>query len=747
MGVVGGKRSLLRLAVVVVACVVVGAALFAFDSATQPDVYETHADLALNPVAPAALYDDEVLAVPDDEAIAGELEFARSDPVTTAIDAEVDYDEGFTWSIVDDTTLRVSTRATSPELAVAAASSAGAIYGRVRMEAAQQAVDPVIADLQAQVPTLTGEEQAAAQFELDRANDARTAIDTGTAFVVETPETPADPTTDTGGAAAKGALVGLVAGLVISAVIVVETRLRRRSADQSAIAGEARLGEIARDETADEGDATAGPGDDASASDEGRRAAEATVADSSGTDKVGSPLGSVRSWIAARPWLAPAGIVALVVARSAVYIALGPRLILDDYIHLYGSRFLGVLETSQQSINRPGAWVTQTVLFSVAGQRPLLVFILLSLLNVGAALALYFAVARFFPRPLPFLVAGLWVLMANHSTLTVWAAAGQGVVALALCFCGVNLLSRGRWIGALILFSASILSYELAVGLCFVAAVVVGTPLARPLDRTSVVRAVRPWQRAVMVAVLGVVVWWMSRNPLHPLEPTDFNAWDTWAGHVSSGLVATDNVSTLLLRFLEVAVALGLVACVIAWLRGDRSRRTGPLLAIAGAAVMGLGLTLVVAVPGGLFGLGNRLYGLSSVGAAMIVVGIGVLLWQHLRTAAVVGALAFVAIAAAGQFIALRAAHEAGDDAVALIRYLDTAAEQPENTSFLVEPRPQHNGFYAIDNLFDLYAYQLAYPHAQGELVIASTQEEFQAPAPGQVTITWAQVRGEEPVP
>lgn len=709
MGVVGGKR-IARLAVIVVAWVVLGAALFAFDSATQPDVYETHVDVDLDPVAPAALYDDEVLAIPDDEAIVGELDFARSDAVTTAIDAEVDYDEGFEWSIVDDATLRVTARATEPELAVAAASAAGAIYGRVRMEAAQQAVDPVIAELETQVAGLTGDEQAAAQFQLDRTNDARTLIDTGTAFVAGTPETPGEPTTDTGATTSKGALVGLLVGLVLAAVILVESRLRVRSA-----------GAVSDDDAPASGDVD-GEGETEAAS-------------------IGRIAG-VRSWVRDRPWVAPAGVAALVVGRSAVYIALGPRLLLDDYIHLYGSRYLGALETSQQSISRPGAWLTQTVLFNLSGQRPLLLFLLLSLINLAAALALYFAVARFFPRPLPFLVAALWVLMANHSTLTVWAAAGQGVVALALCFCGINLLSRGRWVGALTLFAASILSYELAVGLCFVAAVLVGTPLARPLDPGSVVREVRPWHRAVMVAVLGVVVWWMSRNPIHPLEPTDFNPWDTWAGNVSSGLVATDSVSTLLLRGLEVAVALGLIACVVAWLRGDRSRGTGPILGIAGAAVMVLGLTLVVAVPGGLFGLSNRLYGLSSVGAAMIIVGIGLVVWQHLRTAAVLGGVALVTIAAAGQFVALRSAHQAGDDATALLRYLDTAAEHPEATSFLVEPRPERNGFFGLDNLFDFYAYQLTYPAAEGELVIAPTQEEFLAPAPGQVTITWDQVHG-----
>ena len=72
-----------------------------------------------------------------------------------------------------------------------------------------------------------------------------------------------------------------------------------------------------------------------------------------------------------------------------------------------------------------------------------------------------------------------------------------------------------------------------------------------------------------------------------------------------------------------------------------------------------------------------------------------------MNPAALAAAVILVAICAAGQFVALRAAHQAGEDGVALIRYLGATAEHPEDTSFLVEPRPEHNGFYGIDNLFD----------------------------------------------
>lgn len=717
--------------VVLVSAIAV-AALFVIDGRTQPDTYETHADVALDPITPRSLYDDEAAAVAPSEAMAGELEFARGRTVERAVDDEVTYAQSVRWTSLDETTLRVTTRAPAPELAVAAASSAGAIYGRVRMETARSEVDRAIAGLEAEVARLSAEVATAdsaatatddealltAQQELDRARQAREAIDTGTAFVTGVPDTPCCPE---GGDPARSALVGLAVGLAlglaIAALVVAGDKLPRALTTTSTHGRPADQPLGAAPPSAPEGRPTRG-----------------------------RPWVRLsQQWAVRRTWAAPTGIALLVVGRSAVYAVLGARFLLDDYIHLYASRFLGALETSphERLLNRPGAWLTQTALFNLSGQRPLLLFVLLSIVNVLAALALYFALARFFRPPVPFLVTALWVLTANHSTLTVWAAAGQGVVALALCFCGVNLLSRGRWIGAVTLFSASILSYEFAVAICFAASILVGTPLAPPLDHASATRTVRPWHRVIMVAVLGLVVWWMSRNPTHPLQASQVDWWDTLAGHVSSGLVATDAAPTLLLRALEMCVALGLVACVVAWLRGARSRADGPALAIVGTVVMGLGLVVAVAFPGGLYGLSNRIYGASSVGTAMVLAGIGLFLWHRARIVALVAAVILVAICAAGQFVALRAAHQAGEDGVALIRYLGATAEHPEDTSFLVEPRPEHNGFYGIDNLFDLYAYRLTWPDGAGDVQIASTQEEFSNPAPGQVTVTWAQVRGE----
>lgn len=434
-------------------------------------------------------------------------------------------------------------------------------------------------------------------------------------------------------------------------------------------------------------------------------------------------------------------VAALVLGRGAVYVVQGARLILDDHIYLYSRRFEGLLEISPafRLTNRPGAWLTQTVVYATGGEHPLALFALVTAINLAAALALLWAVAHFFRGPAPLLVAALWVLVPNHSTLTVWAASAQGPLALALCFLGVGLLARGRWVVALLLLGASLLTYELAVAICFAAVVLVGTRVAPPID-AGPARAIRPWQRATMVAVLAAVVLWMSRNPTLPLEVGAPNPLGVWSAHVGYGLLAGEPGSTLLLRALELGTAAGVVLVAVAWVRGDRDRDRGPVLALAGVVVMALGLCLVVAAPGGLYGLTNRLYGASSVGTAMIWAGIGVAAWHRARSPAVAGAAVLVALAVFGQVVALRSAHQAGADVDALVAAI---AARPDATTaqFVIAPQPKRNGFYAIDHWFALYPYKRAFPESTGSLRVAERTDDLDV-RPGEVVLSWDEVLG-----
>ena len=246
--------------------------------------------------------------------------------------------------------------------------------------------------------------------------------------------------------------------------------------------------------------------------------------------------------------MGPAALAALVAGRALVYAAMGPRLILDDWLLVYRHQQLGLLHTVPEFTRTelPVKWVWLTALFGLADGHPLVLFALVTLVNLAAALALYYVLGRFFSAPVPVLVAGLWVLTANHSALTVWAAATQGVVSLTLCCLGVLLVSKGRWLAALPALAASMLAYEFTIPICFAAAVLVGGPLARPRPDAPVVRPLRPWHRIVLVAGLGLVVWWIAEHPKYPVAWQPPSAWDTWAAHVSSGLLATEGAPSLL---------------------------------------------------------------------------------------------------------------------------------------------------------------------------------------------------------
>ncbi len=697
----------------------VGVAIHVLDVARADERYRSHIDFAMDVVLPTAHWDPEVAALPPGEAIRRSAAFADSAVVRGPVEAELDYDHSISVEVVDDHTLRFTAEADDPSLAVNAATATAAIFGQQRAETAGRAAEEVLPSLRDQVASSTGAQREEATGRLHAAQDTvhlgPAGAPVGEASVPCCPVPRPWPT-----AVARGALLGALVGLALVAIGWFE---RRRVPATAGVAP-----------TADAAPTTDAP-------------AVGTLPAAAGTERPPrTGPGRVPAWASAR-WVGPAVLSALVAGRALVYAAMGPRLILDDWLLVYRHQQLGLLHTVPEFTRTelPVKWVWLTALFGVADGHPLVLFALVTLVNIAAALALYYVLGRFLSAPVPVLVAGLWVLTANHSALTVWAAATQGVVSLTLCCVGVLLVSKGRWLAALPALAASMLAYEFTIPICFAAAVLVGGPLARPRPDAPVVRPLRPWHRIVLVTGLGLVVWWIAEHPKYPVEWQPPSAWDTWAAHVSSGLLATEGAPSLLLRTLEVGVTAGIVGGLVAWVRGDRARGRGPDLVLYGTAIMALGLVTTLLLPGDTIGLSNRLYGASSVGTAMVLTGIVLVVWHRLRTAGVALAVGVVAVSTVGQFVALRAVHEGGEDVLALMRHLDRIADDPANTSFLVEPRPEHDGFYAIDNFFDLYPYRLTYPDGSGNLRLAVDTEDFEHPEPGEVPVTWDEVRADAP--
>ncbi|MBL8775225.1 MAG: hypothetical protein JNK12_04820 [Acidimicrobiales bacterium] len=723
------ERQHLRSSIVVVAaCLVVTAAVFALDAARADDRYRSHVDFSMDVVLPSAHWDPEVAALAPDEAMAGAIAFAGSDRVRGSVETELTYDHSLDVEAVDDHVLRFTAEADDPALAVNAATAAAAIFGQQRVEVAQAEAREALPTLREQADAATGADAEVAQGRLGAAEDT---VELGPAGgPVAEAAVPCCPVArPVLPATGRGALLGLLLGLAVVGVWWFE-RTRAPALAGGPTRAPATVG------------APVGEGNGATATDESGTTESVTI----GPDESPQPGGDAPPPALPWRWLGPAVVSALVAGRALYYAVLGPRLILDDWLLVYRHQELGLLHTVPEFTRTelPVKWAWLTTLFGLADGRPLVLFALVTLLNLAAALALYYALARFFPAPVPVLVAGLWVLTANHSALTVWAAASQGVVSLALCCVGVLLVSKGRWLVALLAFAASMLAYEFTIPICFAAAVLVGGTLAPPRPELPIVRSLRPWHRAVMVGGMGLVVWWIAEHPKYPVAWRPPSAWDTWAGHVSSGLLSTDDTSGLLLRALEVGVAVGIVCCLVAWWQGDRGRDRGPTLVLSGTAVMALGLVTTLLLPGDTVGLSNRLYGASAVGTAMVLTGIALTVWHRLRTVGLALAVSLVTLCVVGQVIGLRAAHRGGEDVLALLRHLERISDDPADTSFLVEPRPEHDGFYAVDHFFGVYPYRLTYPGGDGTLRLAIDTDEFEQPEPGEVQVRWDEVLGDD---
>ncbi|MBL8779222.1 MAG: hypothetical protein JNK12_25085 [Acidimicrobiales bacterium] len=431
---------------------------------------------------------------------------------------------------------------------------------------------------------------------------------------------------------------------------------------------------------------------------------------------------------------AVAALLGLVALRGLVYVALGPQLILDDWSILAAIEVNGVGEAAPTlQWGRPVAWLVDTVLYGAVGPHPLVLFAVITALNAGAAVLLYLVLGRFFRSQTALLVAGVWVLAANHNTLTVWSATAPTVVALLLLLGGILALTNGRWVVAGACLALSVLSYELTAPAALAAVVLL--PSSRPLG----------WQpRAVMGGLVVLATGWVALDPL--TDPR----WDVpglalvWRALFSDGLLGTAGGPTRLVHYLGDLVLVGVVVAIVAWLVGRRDREDGPVLVLWGLLVIALGSLAILNLGLGQEGIGmqDRLLAVSSIGAAMVLVGVLQLVWQHLRAAAVVAGVALVVVLAAGQFVSLRSWARAGEDALAVQRFVaavaDPSPDRPVDVVVGAETR-EHNGVIGISEGSGSAAasYLLRFGEGSGRLRLVATPAEMVAVSPGERVLDW----------
>lgn len=451
-------------------------------------------------------------------------------------------------------------------------------------------------------------------------------------------------------------------------------------------------------------------------------------------------------------------LASLVVVRAVLYAAQGVNFILDDwtleYLRAMEGTWRSVPAGQDQLHARPGAWVTYTVLHGVVGPHPLVQLVVLTVVNVAVVLVLYGVLARFLERPRALLVSAIWAVLPIHQSMGLWSGASPIAVGTLLLLLGVLALSHGRWLPGGLALAASILCYELSAPVSLVAGLVVASPLL-PLhpDTAPSPRTLTNGNRAAVLFLVVLATWWSSTHAIYPIRLRLPNPAAVWSAHFGHGLFGSVATPLPLVLATGGLAAIGVATGLVAWLRGDRARDGGPALVLAGLVVFVLGLGVVFTVHAGALGFNDRLYAVSSIGAAMMVTGVGVFAWGHRPAAALALAASLVAVALVGQFVSVRSWSQAGADVVALLDHLEAEYPDAAHTNFIVGPTPRernnvsgvvspHGGAEA--------AFRLWFPDADppcqpapapctGSLVIARSADDFVPTARGETLVRWSE--------
>lgn len=425
----------------------------------------------------------------------------------------------------------------------------------------------------------------------------------------------------------------------------------------------------------------------------------------------------------------------LVLARAALFVHLGVRHVLDDYDLLYLSDRFGTARfIGDYWRGRPVAGVVDAALFGGVGSRPLVLFAIVTVLNLAAALLLLLVLRRFVALHTAGFVTALWVITANHTSLTVWTATAPTVVALVLLLAGILLLTAGRWRWAAACFALASLSYELVIPVCLIAVLIV--PSAEPLT----------WPKRLAAALpTALAAIWVLLHPVYedtPVPDTDVSL--LWRAHFSDGLLGTAGGPDRVVYLLGDLALLGLIGCAVAWLLGDRDREDGPWLALAGLAVMVAGSAGFLRVGLGFESAGffDRLLAVSSIGVAMVFVGIGQLVWRRSRPVAFAGAVGLCMAAVAGLVVSMQSWSAAGADVTAALAFVDaTRPVDGQVVDVAIGPYPRaHNGVPSSSTAYDMLmiANRLRSATEVGEVrTVDGGTAAFVAQSPGERLIDW----------
>jgi len=319
--------------------------------------------------------------------------------------------------------------------------------------------------------------------------------------------------------------------------------------------------------------------------------------------------------------------------------AAGFGFILDDWYTLRNAYFDGAFAAAggDQLLARPGAWFTYGVVFGILDGVPLLILVLMAAVRSATAVVLWVLLGRFVPLRTASVVALVWVVLPVTSSLEFWASGAN--ISLALLFAAVGCLSfdralRGDRMGAYaspVSLVIATLLYEAVVPVAAVGVVaVVLLHLGWDLART--VRSLAPPLLALGGASLWVLVNWNpAKSPREGI--TDFSPF--LGANFGWGVFGDTSIATIAFALILVVSAWS-VATLVAPSVVGRSGVAEKLVAV-GAVVIAVSLIPFVFYTYEPMGVGDRVNVTTSIGAAMVWTGAGLLLWR-LRPELAIGA-------------------------------------------------------------------------------------------------------------
>ena len=328
-----------------------------------------------------------------------------------------------------------------------------------------------------------------------------------------------------------------------------------------------------------------------------------------------------------------AGGVALV---SLPYALRGPGFFREDWESLRNARILGSWHAAADTVSsaRPLDRPVFALVFGGLGEHPLAVYAVLTALNALVAVLLYRLARRFLATAAAVAVAGVWVMLPTHSSLSRWASTAHITVALAVLLAGALALVGAVRLGRSALwpavaFAASALLYEAVL---IPAVVMVGVAASRARGRRLAIAG------PAVLLLVPTVAWAVTRTTKP--APELIRLTDVISSNVGWGI----NDAEPWWRVLQL---LALVGVVVAGARvafpGFRDKTGCPeWTALAGAVVIAVGAVPFVGFAQDIdfVAQGDRANMVSAIGAALLIVGVASMLPRRAYVIALLGVAA-----------------------------------------------------------------------------------------------------------